>query len=54
MSEQPQQSLSNFNNDIYAALILEESEKLYNELATKLTSSVIAAAAAIRASSSHP
>jgi hypothetical protein len=41
-------------NDRYTALILEESEKLYNMLTTELTNSVIAAAAdatAIRASS---
>jgi hypothetical protein len=40
--------------DSYTALILEESEKLYSELTTKLTNSVIAAAAgatAIRTSS---
>jgi hypothetical protein len=39
-------------NDIYIALILEEAEKLYNELITELTNSAIAAAAAgtIRAS----
>ncbi len=39
------------SDDIYAALILEEAEKLYNELTTKLTNSVIAAATAIMASS---
>jgi hypothetical protein len=33
-------------NDRYIALILEESEKIYNKLTTKLTNSVIAAAAA--------
>ena len=39
-------------NDVYTALILEEAEKFYNELITKLTNEVIAAAAAdIRASS---
>jgi transposase len=38
-------------NDTYTALILEESEKLYNKLMTELTNSVIAAAAAIRVSS---
>jgi len=32
-------------NDSYTALILEEAEKLYNKLTTKLTNSVIAAAA---------
>jgi hypothetical protein len=34
-------------NDSYTALIVEEAEKLYSELTTKLTNSVIAAAAAI-------
>jgi hypothetical protein len=38
-------------NDIYTALILEETEKLYNKLTTELTNRVIAAAAAIRTSS---
>jgi hypothetical protein len=37
-------------NDSYTALIIEEAEKLYNELITKLTDSTIAAAVAIRAS----
>jgi hypothetical protein len=37
------------NNDI--AVILEEAEKLYNKLTTKLTNEIIAAAAAIRVSS---
>jgi hypothetical protein len=37
-------------NDSYTALILEEAEKLYNELITKPTDSTIAAAVAIRAS----
>jgi hypothetical protein len=47
--QQQQQSF----NDSYTALILEEAEKLYNELTTKLTNRVIVtAAAAIRASSS--
>jgi hypothetical protein len=51
MSEQPQQSFSNLTDDIYIALISEESEKLYNELTTKLTNEVMTAAAAdIRAS----
>jgi hypothetical protein len=35
--DQHQQSF----NDTYTALILEEAEKLYNELITKLTNSVI-------------
>ena len=42
-------------NDSYIDLILQEAEKLYNDLTTKLTNSVIAAAAAsIRAASSSP
>jgi hypothetical protein len=35
-------------NDTYAALLLEESEKLYNKLITELTNSVITAAAVMR------
>ncbi len=38
-------------NDTYTALILEESEKLYNELTTELTNRAVSAAAAMRASS---
>ena len=34
-------------NDSYTALILEESEKLYNKLRTELTNIVITAAAAM-------
>jgi hypothetical protein len=49
MSGQQQQQQS-FNAS-YIALILEEAEKLYNELITELTNSAIAAAASIRASS---
>ena len=37
--QQQQQSF----NDIYTALILEEAEKIYNKLTTKLTDSAIAA-----------
>jgi hypothetical protein len=37
-------------NDTYTALILEEAEKLYNKLTTRLTNGVIAAAS-IKASS---
>jgi hypothetical protein len=51
--QQQQQSF----NDAYTALILEESEKLYNKLTTELTNMVMVAAAdatAIRASSSLP
>ena len=49
-----QRSFSYLNDDIYSALILEESEKVYNKLTTKLTNSVIAAAAAVRTSLSLP
>ena len=46
--QQQQQSF----NDIYTALILEEAQKIYNQLTTELTNGVIAGtAAAIRASS---
>jgi hypothetical protein len=34
---QQDQQFSDIGDDIYTALILEESEKLYNELTTKLT-----------------
>jgi hypothetical protein len=46
-----QQSFGYLNDDICTAVILEEAEKLYNQLITKLTNTVIAATAAIRASS---
>ena len=36
-------------NDLYSALILEEAEKIYTELTTKLTNDIIAAAAVIMA-----
>jgi hypothetical protein len=39
-------------NDIYTVLILEEAEKLYNELITELTNRIIAPTATIRESSS--
>jgi uncharacterized protein YeaO (DUF488 family) len=39
-----QQSFNEFN-DRYTALILEEAEKLYNELTTELTDRIIAATA---------
>ena len=38
-----QQPSNNLNDDIYIAVILEESEKLYNELTTKLTNEIISA-----------
>ena len=49
--QQQQQSFIYVSDNVYAALILEEAEKFYNELITKLTNEVIAAAADIRASS---
>jgi hypothetical protein len=45
--QQQQQSF----NDTYTALILEESEKLYNQLTTELTNKIIAAAVSMRTSS---
>ncbi len=52
MSSGRQQQQQQSFNDTYTALILEEAEKIYNDLLTKLTNSVIAAAAEdIRASS---
>jgi len=52
LSEQ-EQPFRYISDDGYTALILEQSEKLYNALTTKLTNDVIAAmAAAIRTSSS--
>jgi hypothetical protein len=48
---QRQQSFSYLNDDIFTAVILEETQKLYIELTTKLTNEVMTAAAAdIRAS----
>lgn len=49
ISEQ-QQLFSHISVDVYVALILEEIEKLYNDLTTKLTNDVISATTAIRAS----
>jgi hypothetical protein len=46
-----QQPFAYISDDSYTALILEEAEKLYNQLTTELTNEVMAAAAAIRASS---
>jgi bifunctional pyridoxal-dependent enzyme with beta-cystathionase and maltose regulon repressor activities len=43
-----QQPFSYISDDIYTALILEESEKLYNKLTTKLTNEIIAATAAMK------
>jgi hypothetical protein len=52
MSSGRQQQQQQSFNDSYTALILEEAEKLYNELTTELTNRAIAASAAgtIRAS----
>ena len=51
LSGQQQQQSFSCLNDTYTALILEEAENLYNKLTTKLTNRVIAAAAAMTASS---
>jgi hypothetical protein len=52
LSLMSEQQFSYFSDYPYAALILEEAEKLYNKLTTKLTNEVMtAAAAAIRTSS---
>jgi hypothetical protein len=49
MSEQQQQeSFSYINDNPYVDLILEEAEKLYNDLTTKLTNDVMAATAAMK------
>jgi hypothetical protein len=40
-----QQQQQSFSDDLYTALILEEAEKLYNKLTTKLTNDIIAAVA---------
>jgi hypothetical protein len=50
MSEQEQPFIY-ISDDIYTAVILEEDEKLYNNLTTKLTNDVIAAATAIKETS---
>jgi hypothetical protein len=49
-SEQHQRSF----NDSYTSLILEEAEKLYNMFITKLTNTVVAASADMRASLLQP
>jgi hypothetical protein len=43
-----QQQQQQLFNDSYIALILEESEKLYNKLMTELTNTVITASPTIR------
>jgi hypothetical protein len=53
LSGRQQQQQQSFN-DTYTALILEEAEKLYNQLTTELTNRIMTAAAdatTIRASS---
>jgi hypothetical protein len=50
MSGQQQQPSTYISDDICTAVILEEAEKLYNDLTTKLTNMVMAAAADMRAS----
>ena len=39
-------------NDTYTALLLEEAEKLYNELTTKLTNEIIASTATMKTTTS--
>ena len=51
MSSGGQQQQQQSFNDTYTALVLEESEKLYNKLTTELTNGVIAAATTMTASS---
>ncbi len=50
MSTQQQQQQQQSFNDSYTTLIVEEAEKLYNELTTKLTNEIIAATAAMKIS----
>jgi FMN phosphatase YigB (HAD superfamily) len=52
--QQRQQPFRYLNEDIFTVVILEESEEIYNKLTTKLTNEAMAAAAAIRGSSSLP
>jgi hypothetical protein len=49
--QQQQQPSAYISDNSYIALIVEEAEKLYNQLTTELTNRIIAAAASIRASS---
>jgi hypothetical protein len=53
MSSGRKQQQQSFNN-IYTALILEETEKLYNKLMTELTNRVIAATASVRTIRTSP
>jgi hypothetical protein len=47
--KQQQQPFAYISDNSYIALIVEEAEKLYNQLTTELTNRIIAAAASIRA-----
>jgi hypothetical protein len=49
--KQQQQPFAYISDDSYTALIVEEAEKLYNQLTTELTNWIIASAASIKASS---
>ena len=49
-----QQPFAYISDDSYTALILEETEKLYNTLKTELTNRVMAVAAASVSASSLP
>jgi hypothetical protein len=49
-----QQSSIYISDDICTAVIIEEAEKIYNKLTTKLTNNIITAAAAVRMSLSLP
>jgi hypothetical protein len=54
MLPRKQQSSSYIDDDIYSALILEESEKLYNKLTRKLTNEVSVASTVDFSASSLP
>ena len=51
MSEQQQHQQQQAFNDSYTASIVQEAEKLYNELITEFTNDIMAAVAAMNASS---
>jgi hypothetical protein len=54
LPEQQQQPFGYIIDDPYTALILVEAEKLYNELITKLTNSILSAASVSIIASSLP
>ena len=54
MLPREQQSSSYISDDIYSAVILEEAERLYNELTTKLTNEVLVASTVYVSASSLP